>query len=79
MKNSVEPDRPQMKIWRMRVAFWVNEATNTHTHTICNTHYFSTATMVARTLISVTLYVHYLSCEILHVEQRPATEKQTDK
>jgi hypothetical protein len=29
---------------------------------ICNTYCFSTATMVARTHPSVTLYVHYLSC-----------------
>jgi len=26
----VQPDRPQMTIWRMRIACWVNEATNTY-------------------------------------------------
>ena len=31
-----------------------------HTHTICNTYCFSTAAMVARTRLSVTLYVHCL-------------------
>jgi len=31
-KNSVEPDRPQMKIWRMRIACWIPETTNTHSH-----------------------------------------------
>jgi len=30
-KNSVEPDRPQMKIRRMRIACWIPEAINTHT------------------------------------------------
>jgi hypothetical protein len=33
-----------------------------HTHTICNTYGFSTATMVARTRLIVTLYVHCLYC-----------------
>ena len=44
------------------------KATNTHTHThthtlrLCNTHYFSTATMMARMLLYFTLYVYILSC-----------------
>jgi len=29
LKNTVEPDRPQMT-WRMRLACWIPEATNTH-------------------------------------------------
>jgi hypothetical protein len=29
-KNIVEPDRPQMTIWRMRIACWTTKATNTH-------------------------------------------------
>jgi hypothetical protein len=29
-KNIVETDRPQMTIWRMRIACWVTEATDTH-------------------------------------------------
>jgi hypothetical protein len=28
-KNIVQPDRPQMTIWRMRIACWMPEATNT--------------------------------------------------
>jgi len=28
--NTVEPDRPQMKPWRMRTAYWIIKATNTH-------------------------------------------------
>jgi len=31
-------------------------------HTICNSYCFSTATMVARTRLKVTLFVHYLCC-----------------
>jgi len=29
-KNIVEPDRPQMETWRMRIACWILKATNTH-------------------------------------------------
>jgi len=29
-KNSVQPDRPQMAIWRMRYLCWIPKATNTH-------------------------------------------------
>ena len=29
-KNTVEPDRPQMAMWRMRIACWIPKATNTH-------------------------------------------------
>ena len=29
-KNRVEPGRPQMTIWRMRIEFWLPKATNTH-------------------------------------------------
>jgi len=29
-KNTVEPSRPQKKIWRMRFSHWLPEAKNTH-------------------------------------------------
>jgi len=29
-KNIVQPDRPQMAIWRMPIAGWILMATNTH-------------------------------------------------
>jgi hypothetical protein len=29
-KNVVERGRPQMTIWRMRIACWIPKATNTH-------------------------------------------------
>ena len=29
-KNIVERCRPQMTIWRMRIAYWIPKATNTH-------------------------------------------------
>ena len=30
-ENIVEQGRPQMTIWRMRIACWITKATNTHT------------------------------------------------
>ena len=38
-----------------------------HTLRICNTYCFSTATMVARTRLNATLYVHCLFCYNRHV------------
>jgi len=29
-KNVIDPDRPQMTIWRTRFKFWIPEATKTH-------------------------------------------------
>ena len=29
-KNIVEPDRPQMTIWHIRIAYWIPKATNIH-------------------------------------------------
>ena len=47
---------------RMGIAGWITKATITYR--LHNTHYFSTATTVARTRLNVTLYVHCLSCLI---------------
>jgi hypothetical protein len=33
-KNIVERGRPQMTIWRMRVACWIPKATNKHTKVV---------------------------------------------
>jgi len=64
VENILERDRPQMKLWRMHITCWIPKATNTRTHTfmLCNTHSFSTATMVARTSLIVTLYIQYIAC-----------------
>ena len=52
-KNSVEPGRPRMSVWRMRVSCWMTNVTNTH---IDYVNCFSTATKFART------HVHCLTC-----------------
>jgi hypothetical protein len=32
--NTVERGRPQMTVWRMRIACWIPKATNTHTEVV---------------------------------------------
>jgi hypothetical protein len=58
MWKNVERGTPQMTIWRMRIACWIPKAKNTHR--LSNTHCFSTAAIVARTRLNVTLHVHCL-------------------
>ena len=70
-KNTVEPDRSQTTILRMRVTCWIPKATNTHSEYVILIA-FSTATMIARTGRSVKLYVHCLS--YLSAISRPAVE-----
>ena len=62
LKNIAECGRPQMTIWCMRIACWIPKATNTQTLKLRYTHCLSTATMVARTRLNMTLYVHSMSC-----------------
>jgi len=56
-KNMIERGRPQMTIWRMRIACSINKTTN-----VCNTDCLSTATMVARTRLNITPYALCLPC-----------------
>jgi hypothetical protein len=63
-ETAAQRGRPQMTIWRMRIPCRIPKATNTHTHThththtlrLCNTHCFSTATMVMRTRQCYVIY-----------------------
>jgi len=49
-------------IQSMRISCWITEAADTHSEDVCNRYCFSTATVVTRTLFSVTLYVLSLLC-----------------
>jgi hypothetical protein len=49
-------------VWRMRIARCITKTTDAHWR-MCNS--FSTAKMVARMRLSVTLYAHCLSCSQL--------------
>jgi hypothetical protein len=48
------------RIRRMRIACWITKATDTHSECVTPMA-FSTSTVVTRTRLSVTLYVHCLS------------------
>jgi hypothetical protein len=61
-KNMVERDRPQMTIWRMRIARWIPEVTNTHSEYVIR--FAFPLTVVTRTRLSVTLCLH---CHVLLV------------
>ena len=63
-----------MTIWRMRIAYWISKAT--HTLRISNTHCSSTATMVARTRLTVTLYVHCFPCLLCNCHMGVSARKQ---
>jgi hypothetical protein len=52
-----------MTIRCIQIACWVPKATNTLT--VCNTHCFSTTTVVAGSLLNATLHVHCLCREML--------------
>jgi len=52
-KNVVKPVRPQMTIWCMSTVCWITRSKLG----ICDTYWFSAATVVTWTCLSVTLYV----------------------
>jgi hypothetical protein len=56
-KNIIESGRPQISVWSIRIARWIPKSKNTHS-TICNTYWFSTATVFAGTRLVVMLYVY---------------------
>jgi hypothetical protein len=57
----VEPGRPKITIWSIRVACWVTKAINIHSEYVILI-VFSTAKMIRRTRPRVTLHVICLSC-----------------
>jgi hypothetical protein len=63
-ENIVETERPQMKMKNREYALHAEYKGHRHTLGMCHTYFFATATMVARTPLSVTLYVHCLSCSV---------------
>jgi hypothetical protein len=54
-----------MTIWRMRISSWTPKATNAHSEYV--TRCFPTATVVVRTRLNITVYVHCLSCFIMTI------------
>ena len=71
-KNTVGRDRPQMTIWRMRIACCIIKATDTLR--ICNTYYFSTATMVSRKHLNVA-FIHTLPLLFRYILMKRSRQK----
>jgi len=65
-KNMVEPDRPQIKIWRMRFSCWVGKI-HRHTLIIFNTYCFSVATVVTRASFNILRYTYIVCLVALNV------------
>jgi hypothetical protein len=59
--NIVKRDRSQMTIWSIHIASWIPKDTDTHSEYVILIG-FSTVTMVTKTRLIVTLYVHFLCC-----------------
>ena len=55
-QNIVQPDRPQMTIWRMRISCWIPKAINPHSEYI-----IFIALPAAHTRVNVTLHIYCLS------------------
>ena len=62
-KNVLEQGTPQMTIWQMAHCMLDTQGYK-HTLRLCNAHCFSTATMVRRTHLNITLYVLCMCCLI---------------
>jgi hypothetical protein len=60
-KNNAERDRPQMTIWRMRIACWITMAIDTRSGCVI-LKCFSTATTAARMCLNITFYPYCPSC-----------------
>jgi hypothetical protein len=56
-ENIAEPDKQQMRTWRMRTVCWIPTATDTHPKYI-KTYCSFTATMITQTRVSVRLATH---------------------
>ena len=71
-KDTVQPDRPQMTIWRMRTACWIPKDTNTHSEYIILVTLPLQQWLHER--VSVFHYT-YIACLISSCPQRPSTHQ----
>jgi hypothetical protein len=66
-KNNVEPDLPQMTVWRMLITFCVPKATNTYSEYVILIAFLLKQWLHTRSSILRYTYVHCLSCDVLDV------------
>ena len=62
VKNNVELDRPQMTVWRMRIAVCVRKATNTYSEYVILIAFLLRQWVHTRSSILRYTYVAYLVC-----------------
>ena len=60
-KKFTEPDKPRMKAWRIRIAFWIPKATDTHSVYVIQIAFRRQQWLLERASM-LRSYVHYLSC-----------------
>ena len=68
-KNIVQPDSPQMTIWRMRVSRWVSKATNTYSQYVILTVFALQYWLKER---ASKLRYTYIACTYLNINQLDA-------
>jgi hypothetical protein len=56
-KNMVEPSRPQMTIWRMRIAYWLPKPTNTQSEYVIRIAFPFQNWLQERTSVSRSVYI----------------------
>jgi hypothetical protein len=60
-KNFVEPGRPQMTVWRMRIACWIPKATNTQSQYVMLSAFPLQQWFQERASLLRCTYIHCLS------------------
>jgi len=61
VKNNVKPDRPQMTIWRMRVACWIPKSSHTRSEYVILINFTQQQWLRESTLV-LRLCIHCLCC-----------------
>jgi len=59
-ENAVEPGRPQMTIWRMRIAWWIRKSINTHSEFVIRIDFPLQQLLHERTSMLRYTYIAYL-------------------
>jgi len=67
VENVVEPGRPQMTIWRMRITCWIPKATNTHSQYVILTAFPLQQWVIER--VNVRLYFTYIASLFISVDR----------
>ena len=60
--KNIEPDRPQLAVWRMRIACWIPKATNTHSQYVIFIAYPLQQWLHERSSMSRYTYIGCLVC-----------------